>query len=569
MMQTFNKRHFEEILKPCLLDRHESVRVDGESHQMLMDEQYFSVNEAGVFPGIKYEAKWLTSESLLLRWMPARELDDPTIEVAATPILPFDFTAKQLAAFMLAGPGSLVADFYGDWGDGPDSASLRRIDPDSKAHTAIVQAYAVYRETEKIVGPYPSELDNKAERARKAWGAANKDANQREGVFDSEPRTKESTASRERAKAATAALEEEMKTATAEAKAAHDKWLEAMVRELLEPAPAPVLHNAEFLEKEHNCAAPLSSEAFIRPYAVAKHVADVLVKFADPENPTDREQEKHRKVCRAHADALAQKIQNGEIEAFDENAVKTQVYTLGTVIRRTDAVAYAAVIDVVIEVPAPKDMIQGPATVSSLAKSIAREMNQVGAKFGLTVCHIENWISEQADKEALHLLLEDGRFPFRPGALAPFHGGLRISGTEAQKVREHFLGGQTMEPTPIVNKLPPTTVPAPEAIATPAPVVVVVVAARGTDATELEPHILSGLGDKADSETAKRQKNGTTTRWTPEELHRLKEYRSKYTEAATAQQFGVSGTIVRRQLAKMKEAKTAKPALVWDGLGQR
>jgi hypothetical protein len=235
MMQTFNKRHFEEILKPCLLDRHESVRVDGESHQMLMDEQYFSVSEAGVFPGIKYDAKWLTSESLLLRWRPARELDDPTIEVAETPILPFDFTAKQLAAFMLAGPGSLVADFYGDWGDGPDSASLRHIDPDSKAHTAIVQAYAVYRETEKIVDPYPLELDAEAERTRKAWSVANTEANQREGVFDSKPDTDDSKARRERAKASIAALDLEMEATAAVAKAAQGKWLEAMVRALLKP----------------------------------------------------------------------------------------------------------------------------------------------------------------------------------------------------------------------------------------------------------------------------------------------------------------------------------------------
>ncbi len=561
----YKKEHAENLLIPCAAS------------------EQWEITERGVSPKPQPEPKPKTGETQavanqlagyapLLSWRPAVVFKDdtPAPDLINTPSLPFPFDARDLAVFMLNGVGSLVADFYGEWDDGPDKLAIDEITPlDPFARQAVTDAYVAYREAQEIVGPYPSELDNKAERARKAWGAANKDANQREGVFDSEPRTKESTASRERAKAATAALEEEMKTAAAEAKAAHDKWLEAMVRELLKPAPAPVLHNAEFLEKEHNCAAPLSSEAFIRPYAVAKHIADVLVKFADTENPTDREQEKHRKVCNAHADALAQKIQNGEIEAFDENAVKTQVYTLGTVIRRTDAAAYAAVIDVVIEVPAPKDMIQGPATVSSLAKSIAREVNQVGAKFGLTVCHIENWISEQADKEALHLLLEDGRFPFRPGALAPFHGGLRISGTEAQKVREYFLGGQTMEPTPIVNKLPPTTVPAPEAIATPAPVVVVVVAARGTDATELEPHILSGLGDKADSETAKKQKNGTTTRWTPEELHRLKEYRSKYTEAATAQQFGVSGTIVRRQLAKMREAETAKPALVWDGLGQR
>lgn len=94
-------------------------------------------------------------------------------------------------------------------------------------------------------------------------------------------------------------------------------------------------------------------------------------------------------------------------------------------------------------------------------------------------------------------------------------------------------------------------------------------AARGTDAAELVRHMLGGLNDKANSETAKKQKNGTTKRWTPEELQRLKEYRSTHTVAETAQQFGVSGTMVRRQLAKIKEAKTPKPARFWGGLGQR
>lgn len=104
---------------------------------------------------------------------------------------------------------------------------------------------------------------------------------------------------------------------------------------------------------------------------------------------------------------------------------------------------------------------------------------------------------------------------------------------------------------------------------TPDDAALVELAARGTDAAELVRHMLRGLNDKANSETAKKEKNGTTTRWTHEELQRLKEYRSTHTEDATAQQFGVSGTLVRRHLAKMKEGKTPKPARVWDGLGKR
>ncbi len=230
----YKKEHAENLLIPCAAS------------------EQWEITERGVSPKPQPEPKPKTGETQavanqlagyapLLSWRPAVVFKDdtPAPDLINTPSLPFPFDARDLAVFMLNGVGSLVADFYGEWDDGPDKLAIDEITPlDPFARQAVTDAYVAYREAQEIVGPYPSELDNKAERARKAWGAANKDANQREGVFDSEPRTKESTASRERAKAATAALEEEMKTAAAEAKAAHDKWLEAMVRELLKPAPA-------------------------------------------------------------------------------------------------------------------------------------------------------------------------------------------------------------------------------------------------------------------------------------------------------------------------------------------
>lgn len=211
----------------------------------------------------------------LLAWRPAVVFKDetPAPDLINTPSLPFPFDAKDLAAFMLCGVGSFVADFYGEWEDGPNKLAIDQINPlDTFARQAVIEAFAACREAQKNVGPFPSELYDKAERARKAWNEANKDANHRGGVFDSELDSQEleyrldrARASmdvleleivaeafetkaailrtrRERAKESTATLELEMWVAAGEAGTAHQKWLEAMVRGLLEPGrvtPSP------------------------------------------------------------------------------------------------------------------------------------------------------------------------------------------------------------------------------------------------------------------------------------------------------------------------------------------
>lgn len=216
---------------------------------------------------------------LLLAWRPAEVFKDdtPAPDLINTPSLPFPFDAKDLAAFMLYGVGSFVAEFYGKWEDGPDKSAIDQINPlDTFARQAVVDAFAACREAQKIVSPYPLELYDKAKQARKAWNEVNKDANQREGVFDSELDSQELEsrrdrarasmdvpeleivaeaieakaailrARRERAKESTAMLELEMEAAAGEARTAQQKWLEAMVRELLTPAetmPVPATAN--------------------------------------------------------------------------------------------------------------------------------------------------------------------------------------------------------------------------------------------------------------------------------------------------------------------------------------
>jgi hypothetical protein len=209
------------------------------------EEKYWVIDDRGVLPSFmeEKEAKrlGLIEEYKFFSWRPAKifERDVNAPDVINTPALPFPFDGRDLAAFMLYGVGSMVSGFYGDWETGPNKWSIEQIDEsDNFARKAVEQAYVAYREALKIVDPYPLELDAEADRARKAWSVANHEANQREGVFDSKPGTKDSKARRERAKASNAALDLKMEATAAEAQAAKEKWLEAMVRQLMQSAPA-------------------------------------------------------------------------------------------------------------------------------------------------------------------------------------------------------------------------------------------------------------------------------------------------------------------------------------------
>jgi hypothetical protein len=206
--------------------------------------KYFEINECGVWPKVKYD-KAMKAETVMLSWRPARVFkgEPGAPKVDDTPMLPFPFSASELAAFMLNGAGECVLDFYGYWSDGPDPERIDEIGPDSCASTALIQAYAVYHDAKKTVGAYPRALEAEADRARKAYNVANNEANKREGVFAAMPGIEEAVARlernvrRARAVASIAALDCEMKATATAAKTKSEAWLKAMVRQLLLPAP--------------------------------------------------------------------------------------------------------------------------------------------------------------------------------------------------------------------------------------------------------------------------------------------------------------------------------------------
>ena len=66
-------------------------------------------------------------------------------------------------------------------------------------------------------------------------------------------------------------------------------------------------------------------------------------------------------------------------------------------------------------------------------------------------------------------------------------------------------------------------------------------------------------------------KNGTTKRWTEDEVKRLADFRHTHTEEETAKHFRVSGSLVRAILAKARaETQSAsQKTTLFSGLGKR
>lgn len=139
-------------------------------------------------------------------WKPALAI--PELADKDVPSLPFPFTAPELAAFMLGGMGAMVADFFGDWTDGPSTQSLNKLPAGQSELRALVKgAYSAYRMAQERVGKLDEAALARRDAANKAYRGSSNDK----------------------------ALLKAFEDAQAEWDAAHKNWLTAMVVCLLEP----------------------------------------------------------------------------------------------------------------------------------------------------------------------------------------------------------------------------------------------------------------------------------------------------------------------------------------------
>lgn len=214
-------------------------------------------------------------------WKPALAI--PELADKDVPSLPFPFAAPELAAFMLGGMGTGVADFFGDWAVGPSTQSLNKLPAGQSELRALVKgAYSAYRLAQERVGKWDDAALERRDAAHKAyWGSGND-------------------------KVLLKAFDE----AQAELDAAHQAWLTAMVVCLLEPKPqaateAPAVAAGAAAQEQTVATPVVQAKARSRTwwdisapyivgvmkagqYATAKELFRALEKRAGTESPFDK-----------------------------------------------------------------------------------------------------------------------------------------------------------------------------------------------------------------------------------------------------------------------------------------
>ncbi len=190
-------------------------------------------------------------------WTPADEMDWPGSPNPNTaPFLPIPFTASELAACMLDGPGQSIQ-FALDRciGYPLDDEALGSFHARHRwMRDTLEEAYALAAAAQLIVGEFDYDEKARAHTLALQYDDADGQANAREGVFEHGITTEEARARRARAVASVADLKAQAKQAQAAVADKWKAWRKAMVFQLLgtgaqqshvaaqspaTPAPAP------------------------------------------------------------------------------------------------------------------------------------------------------------------------------------------------------------------------------------------------------------------------------------------------------------------------------------------
>lgn len=144
--RTFGRQVFEEILRTFAdcADRFE-LRDDGAWLRPTPQRRARDDRHAREILRAYEEANW--TPACDLEGVP----DSP--DPLTSPAVPFPFSARALAAWMLAGWGSQVRMELGEWGIGPVGPALDMLGiRGGKVREALVRAFQAYREAEEVVG---------------------------------------------------------------------------------------------------------------------------------------------------------------------------------------------------------------------------------------------------------------------------------------------------------------------------------------------------------------------------------------------------------------------------------
>jgi hypothetical protein len=192
-MNRYDQDTAQRITDEVMKIANRNVSKDNREHRL----EFFRYDDKGIWPANQFDSDSI--EGKCLAWKPCHEFDRASgLNRPTTPGLPFPFTGRHLAAFMLRGVGALIADAFVDWEDGPISEGLALLAEDWD-RSAIDAAFDAYRAAECAVGPFDKasayraqELEDsflntpvslRTEEQREALHMAQNEANQEEAAW--------------------------------------------------------------------------------------------------------------------------------------------------------------------------------------------------------------------------------------------------------------------------------------------------------------------------------------------------------------------------------------------------
>ena len=197
----------------------------------------YEIKEDGVY--VTETFRDISPSGTVFDWTPADEMEWPGSPNPNTaPFLPIPFQAAQLAAAMIDGAGYQIQGAVGHrigypLGnhvlEGVFSARTRW------ARDALTQAYALAAAAQLVVGEFDHEQEARAHAMAQQYEEANKQANDREGVFEQGITTNEARARRARAVESISDLKDRLHREQAAVAENWKAWRKAMVRQLLNP----------------------------------------------------------------------------------------------------------------------------------------------------------------------------------------------------------------------------------------------------------------------------------------------------------------------------------------------
>lgn len=252
------------------------------------DPKPYEIRADGIYTSEGF--RQASPSGIVFDWTPADDMQGPSAPNPGTaPFLPIPFTAAQLAAAMLDGPGQAIQHaLERRIGHPLDDEALEGF-PARKRWTrdAIAQAYALAAQAQSVVGEFDHAAEARAHALAQQYDEANGQANEREGVFAHGVDEGERRARRERAAASVLPLRLAARQAQEFVSHAWRQWRADMVRQLLEPAqPTPTDAHEQAVQEAHCIIAfysgTLDIEQWARHPAVAPAQAARLLCSCDP-----------------------------------------------------------------------------------------------------------------------------------------------------------------------------------------------------------------------------------------------------------------------------------------------